>query len=1120
MKIRRKTYFATVLTIAVCCGIISPLIAQASEKGYSYTDPNLVYNMEAVEYKGEELFQSKGNTFHISSEDSSVATAVQAVQIWAPDWSKGYASLSDAVLLQQDLYESTVTGLPTYETGYSKADEGVNNVDEYSFWRRTGLHAPNMQAQYHEVLGNPMQYLKYNIGRLQLNNSECDEITAEEITFGGYPAVITRLYREYLGDEEVGIQCTGNIYIWVTEIPRSPEVYLSEILQRNEIENITFPESTEERYKVLGECYIALELSYNYGSDISSARGADKDIMIDAARSLFDLAEQDFKDLMARAENSIRFETKKTMDIKVKNYKPKGSAGLVNTSAEKEAGETNVSIPAAFTIVIIGAGAALAGAGASDSGGNGGDNKGKKKSRYKMCLRKSFGDAIRYDKQPVSVYARMVEITLEGKEIDRPDLTASLEIFSGGNLTVEGNSMAGNYMGALVSAQSVPGGQNPSEGIVSIRFNGEGDSFQNNVTFRLIGKPYISFLEQGKYLTMTLPMLLGDGETYKTPFILNDFLDKPTSVKLEVVEDVPLNCEIEELEENQYILKVKNNSSKTETHQAVKQTFSIGIRAENHSELAENNLNVELYPEGLSIRELKFDEKGYAFIETFDNENTEEWGDVLPTGFVIDFVVPEADQGGRYRARVMEPEEFSPVFARLKGTDDRTNHLAERLKYTIEEITSNLKEYKFAPQEALVEEEGKPYYLTLPISCSYGDQEYILDLPVRLLGGGPGPMDGWDEEFSKMKRIVSRVGGINPEIARMLRENGKKMSTAELRLVNKRICQDAIVYYTKDASEYEKIAAELDNMIYYAEWLKWFGDQAFSYLISTYHGNKMDAILSPAKDIFATLLGEIIGQLAYGEQIDYDTLEVGKNINAAFDNLITNAFDDKIGKKVSFKQACVVVGGFLVWKIAKNIYDNIDKDGKADLYSAITATTSDLTAMGMKKIAGNFFDKALKNKVVQDNLSKPLGKWLQNIVPDTTLGKWSKDSKGKDIFKMIDFNKSDIFQKYLEEFFGMGMVKVTEIDMAAVKDLHELTSGGSIQSTVDLSAWPKIDWSTVVNEQNGQQEAYRISINLIPESLGKLYDYLFGELFGNIPFAKEEKQPPVDPPYNPEGNIA
>jgi hypothetical protein len=557
---------------------------------------------------------------------------------------------------------------------------------------------------------------------------------------------------------------------------------------------------------------------------------------------------------------------------------------------------------------------------------------------------------------------------------------------------------------------------------------------------------------------------------------------------------------------------VKNNSAAPEAHKANKQTAFIGIRAENEQELAESSVKIELYPEGLSVRDLEFDENGYALVGTFDNESTDEYGDVLPTRFVVEFAVPEVDGNDRRRVRVMEPDEFNPVFGRIQGTDERTHHLAERFKYAIEETVSNLKEYKFAPREALVEEEGQPYYITLPVSCAYGDKEYTLDLPVRLIGGGPGPMDGWEEEFAKMKRIVSRVGGISPEIARVLRENGTKMSTAELRLINKRICQDAITYYTRDASEYVQIADELDNMIYYAEWIKWFGDQAFSYLISTYYGDTADAILSPAKDIFASFLGEVIGTLVLGEKFDFEQLETGKNINTAFDNLIGNAFDNEMGKKVDFKQACVVVGGFLVWKIAKNLYDNLDRDGKIDLYSAITATTADLTAMGMKTIAGSFFQTALKNKVVQENLSTPMAKWLQDLVPDTTLVKWGKGKEALK-YKMTDFAKSDIIQKYLEEFFGMGAAKVVEIDMDAAKGLYELTSRNSIESTIDVSAWPVISWTTVTADRNGQPEACQVSINLKTDILDKLYDYLFGELFGNVPFAQKVMPLPADPTY-------
>ncbi|NMP36781.1 MAG: hypothetical protein GX051_01435 [Clostridiales bacterium] len=836
-------------------------------------------------------------------------------------------------------------------------------------------------------------------------------------------------------------------------------------------------------------------------------------------KASFDAAKAKMDSAVNAFLSSGKITVERDANVLIAGYKPgtdSKKSGTVNIDADKDTGETDVTIPEALAIVIIGGAAAITGAGAGSDPDNGDK---KKKSRYKMCLRKDFGDAIRYDTQAVTVYARIVEITPEGEEIDRPDLSARIEMFSGGGLKVESTAIADNYMGALVCAESVPGGQNPDRGVLSIRFSGEGGSFQNNVTFRLVGKPRIYFPEQGNYLTMTLPMLLGDGEVYETPVILHDFLEKPTSVRLDVAEGVPLSCKLEETEEaneTNYLLKVKNLSGKPETPQAVKLMFGIGILAENDKEKAEEGVKAELYPEGLSIREVKFDDQGYVLIDTFDNEATEEWGDVLPTGFVLDFAVPEQGDKGRPTVRVLEPSEFNPVFNGLKGTDERTNHLAERFKYSIQEAQSNSKEYKFAPQEALVEEKDKPYYLTLPISCAYGQEEYTLDLPIRLLGGGPGPLAGWDEAFNKMKKVVSKVGGISPEIAKMLRENGKKMSTAELRLVTRKICHDAIIYYTKDAAEYEQIAAELDDMLFYAEWIKWFGDQAFSYLISTYYGSTADALLSPAKDIFAAFLGEVIDKLLYDEEISLDELETIKNITAGVDNLITNVFDDATAKdsKLSFKQVCAVVAGFLVWKIGKNIYENRDEDGKIDLYSAITALTADLTAMGVKKITGKFFNNALKNSSVQKALNNPIRKWLQNNVPNVVKGRWDIDKQGEYLFKIVEFKQSEVFKKYLEEFFGMGTAKVVEVGAEAVQDWRNST--GSDENTVDLSAWPRISWISEIEAQNGQKTDFMISVDLSFEVVGKFFDYLFGELFSEVPFATETKSPPVDPPYLPE----
>lgn len=104
-------------------------------------------------------------------------------------------------------------------------------------------------------------------------------------------------------------------------------------------------------------------------------------------------------------------------------------------------------------------------------------------------------------------------------------------------------------------------------------------------------------------------------------------------------------------------------------------------------------------------------------------------------------------------------------------------------------------------------------------------------------------------------------------------------------------------------------------------------------------------------------------------------------------------------------------------------------------------------------------------------------------------------------------------QKYIEEIFGKGMAKVSEINMAAMKGLHELTTGSSIENTLDLSVWPQIHWTYVTIDEKAQQSAYKISVNLVPEVLTKYIDFLFELIFDLVPFAKEFRTPPKDPPF-------
>ena len=235
-----------------------------------------------------------------------------------------------------------------------------------------------------------------------------------------------------------------------------------------------------------------------------------------------------------------------------------GGTAIADTDADSKAGEIGVTIPSAIAIAILGGVAAMAGAGSGPAragGSNDSDDDRKKKNRYEMRLYKDFGDAIRYDAQPVTVYARIVEVNPEGEEIDRSDLTAAIEIFSSGGLKVESTALTDNYMGALVVAEFVPGGQNPDSGILSLRLSSEGGSFQNNVSFRLIRDPYISLTSPN------LSILVGSGKTFTLPIEFIDFIEKPQNIALD---GEPLSIKLIEDKEGNYYIEVTDDSEKPE----------------------------------------------------------------------------------------------------------------------------------------------------------------------------------------------------------------------------------------------------------------------------------------------------------------------------------------------------------------------------------------------------------------------------------------------------------------------------------------------------------------------------------------------------------------------------
>lgn len=108
----------------------------------------------------------------------------------------------------------------------------------------------------------------------------------------------------------------------------------------------------------------------------------------------------------------------------------------------------------------------------------------KKRSRYKMYVNKNFDNILRIGDKPRAVFARIVEIPPGHGEIDRPDLTEQIQVFSGdGVLEVTDGGMSENgYKTAMVT---VPADCRLREGEVSFRFTGKGGVYTRHVVFQL-----------------------------------------------------------------------------------------------------------------------------------------------------------------------------------------------------------------------------------------------------------------------------------------------------------------------------------------------------------------------------------------------------------------------------------------------------------------------------------------------------------------------------------------------------------------------------------------------------------------------------------------------------------
>lgn len=110
------------------------------------------------------------------------------------------------------------------------------------------------------------------------------------------------------------------------------------------------------------------------------------------------------------------------------------------------------------------------------------------KCRYIFKMKKDFEDTLYFDKEPVYIYAQIIELGPDKIERRRPDLTREIEIYSEDRFVEVGSAFInGYYIEAPISLESSKKIQGMEKTNIYISYKGKGGVFKNKIEFKIRG---------------------------------------------------------------------------------------------------------------------------------------------------------------------------------------------------------------------------------------------------------------------------------------------------------------------------------------------------------------------------------------------------------------------------------------------------------------------------------------------------------------------------------------------------------------------------------------------------------------------------------------------------------
>lgn len=799
-------------------------------------------------------------------------------------------------------------------------------------------------------------------------------------------------------------------------------------------------------------------------------------------------------------------------------------------------------VPAAIVIGVLGGGAAIAGAAAAAFGSTSSDDR--KRKSYKMYVQKDFGDAIRRGgEKPVKIRARMAEVDEAGTEHDRNDLTGNINVSADG-MTVHGAALVGRYCEATVS---VPKEYDKDNASITFTFTGEGGVFINTVIFRIVDGPSLKFIDERDgtlyHENCGIDAIPGDGFTYTERFAI---VDAPTPPKLSDITAVNTGeFDVEFALTDQpavYKMTVKNNTKPNSEHDIFakvrEERFEIHVIVEGEKEPVKGYVTMNLYPEGITVSsrdEGKKKDIKYVRVQAYEKDNA---GDLDKKWQVSEIKFTLAHKG-KDKA-IIDPKEAEYRFEKLKGaggkgtTAAKEQAIAEKYGYKESYGDWNGKfTYTFEPQDRLWEPDNGTFFMTLlPVTCEYDGVTYKDEIPLRLRGKDMDPMEAWEKEYEKTRERIEKFSlpeqkAYNLQQLEKIASNDTcRISTWELRLMAKDVVRAYMKYWTEQNEKDKWNAAALDWTVWGLEWVKWIGDCAFSYVVAAYTG-PLEAIITPAKDVFVNAIGEVGVNIVWGTKFDVKNLEIYDQIKNAGDNFVSGGVADGVSWLASsgmsspakIKYACAIMGGYFVFAVFNNYLLSLEK-GENDFYGAVMGAFKDMTVTALKIAASMMFKKWLESESFKKKIGPKLEEFMQKRFGEHladqkfNLEKMYNESQQlygdlalKDTLLNIDVEvtRSGIVEKYLTELFGMGGAWVSDNPDKAVG--FWFAANGAIMFSFTLPL--QIGAATL-------KKVIDVDIlKVLSDTANGMFGWFYDTFFGGLPAADALMEIPKDPPLPP-----